>query len=81
VFSRSSSRGNRAYVCPECRRPVMRRAGSGLYVEETQLEGGSMFRVREFPAAVYCIDAMKAFIQSQDYTNITFWEAGETFAP
>jgi len=56
-----------------------RRPGRGLYIGERTLDGASIFHVREFPAWILCTDPVKQSIEMKGFTNVAFFESGETF--
>jgi hypothetical protein len=48
----------------------------GLYVSERSLAGADIFRVEEFPGWILCTDDVKRFVESNEYTNVSFLEIG-----
>lgn len=53
--------------------------GAGVFISEVDLAGADIFRVREFPAAVFCTDAVRALIDKESFSNVSFLEMGETY--
>lgn len=54
-----------------------RREGMGLYVNASQLDGDSVFRVQEWPSMVFVTDRAKHVIEEAGLTDVTFLEYGE----
>lgn len=54
-----------------------RRSGRGLYVAQQDLDGASIFRVRQLPSWILCADDVKDSIEARSFTNIDFLEVGE----
>ena len=48
--------------------------GKGVIVPQAQ----GIFRVREFPAWVFCTDDVKRLIEEHGFTNVSFLEMGDT---
>jgi hypothetical protein len=67
---------------PERRRLVRtkteRLPKAGVFVQNAELAGASIFRVHEFPGWVFCTDVARALIQKEGFTNVAFLEMGET---
>ena len=67
---------------PERRKLVRSKVGrdqqSGIYVRRDELDGADIFRVAQFPAWVFCSDAVRDFIRERRFTNVEFLEMGET---
>lgn len=57
---------------------VPRQPGQGVFIDEADLKGADIFRVYEFPAWTLCTDRVKDFIVKENFTNVTFFEMGET---
>jgi hypothetical protein len=55
-----------------------RQAGSGLTVHPDDLGGAGIFRVREFPAWIFCIEGVREAVQTAGFSNVSFLEMGET---
>lgn len=51
---------------------------AGVFVRETQLGGVDVFRVREFPAWVFCTDSVREVVRKASFSNVSFLEMGET---
>ena len=64
---------NAAYV------RVPRQPGKGFYIAESQLEEADIFNVAQFPGWRFCKETVREFILEQQFTNIDFFEVGETF--
>jgi hypothetical protein len=58
---------------------IPREPGRGIYVRESQLAEGGLFRVQEFPAWMLCTDSAKERMEEASLSNIAFVEVGETF--
>lgn len=58
---------------------VPREPGKGLYVAEQEFKGADIFRMVQMPGCVSCTDAVRDFILANKYTNVDFFEMGETF--
>jgi hypothetical protein len=52
---------------------------AGIYVRGGDLAGAGIFRVEEFPAWIFCVDAVREVIEGQGFSNVSFLEMGETF--
>ena len=52
--------------------------GLGLQVNESALQGASIFRLLEFPTWLMFTDEAKEFILARAFTNISFLEMGKT---
>lgn len=57
---------------------MRREPGKGVYIAERQLEGDGFFRVRQAPGWVFCTEAVREYAAEQGWTNVDFFEAGET---
>lgn len=51
---------------------------AGVFVHETELDGADLFRVREFPAWIFCTDRVREIIEKADFSNVSFLEMGDT---
>jgi hypothetical protein len=58
---------------------VPRRPGAGLLFHAEDLTGVDIFKEEEGAGWLLCTEPVKRFIQERGYTNIDFWEVGETF--
>jgi hypothetical protein len=58
---------------------VPREPGKGLYVPEQEVEDVDIFRLVQRPGCVSCTDAVRDFILANEFTNVDFFEIGETF--
>jgi hypothetical protein len=56
-----------------------RHPGAGIFVDESQLAGADLFRLREFPSWIFCTDSVREFVEKQSYSNVAFLEMGSTF--
>lgn len=54
-----------------------RQEGKGLYIVRRDLKGADIFRVFELPAWVICTDRVRAVIEDQGATNVSFLEVGD----
>jgi hypothetical protein len=50
----------------------------GLYVDARELGDCDIFRTTELPVGINCTDRLRNFIVDKGYTNIVFFEVGET---
>ena len=50
---------------------------SGIYLHETDLGGADIFRVVETPVSVFCTDRVRAMIEREKFSNVSFLEMGE----
>lgn len=57
---------------------VPRTPGKGIYVEISELGDSDIFKLNELSGGVICTDRMRDFILKKEYTNVTFFEIGET---
>jgi hypothetical protein len=57
---------------------IPRTPGMGLFVNAKDLGDCDVFKVDGLPAGIRCTDRMRDFIINNGYTNITFFEVGET---
>jgi hypothetical protein len=57
---------------------VPRTPGMGAYVEEGELDGCDLFKVKGLSGWIFCTDRLRNFILDKGYTNVTFFEVGET---
>jgi hypothetical protein len=53
--------------------------GAGLFVSEEERAGADIFRIREFPGWMFCLDVVRDMIVSSGFSNVAFREMGETF--
>ena len=51
---------------------------AGVFVPEAELEGADIFRVHEFSGWMFCTDAVREFVLSRGFTNVSFLEMGDT---
>lgn len=51
---------------------------AGVFVRESELAGADVFRVREFPAWVFCTDSVRKAVEKAGFSNVSFLEMGET---
>lgn len=58
---------------------VPRQPGKGVYIAAAALEGADIFRVVQLPGWTFCIDAVRQLIIDSQFTNMDFFEMGETF--
>jgi hypothetical protein len=61
-----------------CEKRLPRDPGKGIYVAEADLDGADIFRI-EGPGGMFCTDRVRDFIIEQQFTNVDFFEMGETF--
>jgi len=50
----------------------------GIFVDESSLADASIFRVHEFPSWIFVTDWLKNLVESEEFTNISFDEIGES---
>jgi hypothetical protein len=60
------------------RRHTPRTPGMGIFVDESSLADASIFRVHEFPSWIFVTDWLKNLVESEEFTNISFDEIGES---
>jgi hypothetical protein len=58
---------------------VPREPGKGLYVAEQEVKDVDIFRLVQRPGCDSCTDAVRDFILANEFTNVDFFEIGETF--
>jgi hypothetical protein len=58
---------------------IPRAPRGGIFLPEADLEGAGIFRVREAPAWIFCTEAVRALIEKHNFSNVVFWEMGDTF--
>lgn len=58
---------------------IPREAQKGIFVAESEIVGGEIFRVVEFPSWVLCTDRVRGAITQAGHTNVAFDEVGEMF--
>lgn len=51
--------------------------GQGVFVASSEVKDSPIFRLEEFSEAIFCTNDVKAFIESEDFTNIDFLEYGD----
>jgi hypothetical protein len=56
-----------------------REPGRGVYVAEGELGSVDIFQVRQVPGIIFCTDAVRDFVLESKFTNVDFFEMGETF--
>jgi hypothetical protein len=61
-----------------CRKRVPREQGKGIYVVEADLDGADIFDI-EGCGWIFCTHSVREFIIEQQFTNVDFFEMGETF--
>jgi hypothetical protein len=61
------------------REHIRRRPRAGLLIPRAALQNCDIFRASQAERWVLCTEPVKRFIQERGYTNIDFWEVGETF--
>jgi hypothetical protein len=58
---------------------VPREAGKGIWIGELELRGIGIFQVEQLPGRVFCTDAVRRLVLEEQFTNVDFFEVGETF--
>jgi hypothetical protein len=59
------------------RKKVGRVPRAGVYLRCEDLAGADVFRVDQFPAWVFCTDAVRDLVRERSFTNVDFLEIGE----
>lgn len=50
--------------------------GKGIYVRREDLQGADSFHLREFPQWIFCTEPVKALVEAEQFTNVSFLEMG-----
>jgi len=58
-------------------RRIPRVPGAGIFLRSRDLGGASIFGVSQLRGPTLCTEQVKAFIEEQQYTNVTFVEVGD----
>jgi len=61
------------------RKRIPREPGKGVYAPEKELRHADIFHLRQIPGWVFCTDAVRDFVLESKFTNVDFFEMGETF--
>jgi hypothetical protein len=56
-----------------------REQGKGAFIEQSRIHPMNFFKIKEFLGTIIVADPLKEFLQKQKYTNIDFFEVGETY--
>lgn len=54
-----------------------RRRKAGVFLDGPRLEDIGVFRVRQFPAWIFCTDKVRSLVEEKGFTNVSFLEMGE----
>lgn len=56
---------------------IPREEGKGVYVKQADLRNADIFGLHELPGSVFCVERVKAFIEQEQFTNVSFLEMGK----